>query len=105
MRRGTTPTIKFSIKNRFGKPILVNGLADGRVTFEQFNRPIVEKKLSECVLLDNTVSVTLTQEETLRFDASSDVKVQCKFADSSGVVVATRIKQIPCHDILNEEVL
>jgi len=105
MRRGTTPTIKITIKDKSGKPFNVDGLADGRVTFEQFNRTVIEKKLSDCVLSDNTVSVTLTQKETLQLDASSDIKVQCKFSDSFGVVVATNIKQLHCHDILNEEVL
>ena len=109
MRRGTTPIFKLTLKNKSGRIIKIDGLegglSDGRVTFEQRDKIIVDKKLSECEFSNGSILVTLTQEETLKFDASSNVNVQCKFKDSSGVVVATKTKQFPCRDILNEEVL
>lgn len=47
----------------------------------------------------------LTQEESLKFKANSDVEIQAKLLSENGEVTATDIERVPVESILNEEVL
>ncbi len=105
MRRGTTPPFKFRLRGRNGLTVDTASLKDGRITFRQGNVNVVDKKLSECTLLDDTISVQLSQKETLRFDASIDVRIQGKFLDMKGNIIPTKPRTVKCSDIFNEEIL
>ena len=103
--RGTTPTFIFHLKYKDGSPFDTALFVDGRVTFKQGTEIINEKKLSECNCLDDTITVTLTQEETLKFNASRAVKIQIKGKTQDGKIIPTVDRTVSCKDIFNEEVL
>ena len=70
MIRGTTPTLTFAI------PFDTSKITDGYVTFAQQKFVIIDKKVSDCELDGNIINLTLTQEETLKFQTESDVEIQ-----------------------------
>ena len=49
--------------------------------------------------------MSLTQDETLKFDADEKMLVQCRFAFTNGNVDATDIIKTRLKDILDEEVM
>ena len=87
MRRGTTPTIVFHL------PFNVSEIRNVEVYFAQNDELLVEKGKEECVLSGTTLAVTLTQEETLRFDSEDNGKIemQLRFVYNDGAVEATTI--------------
>lgn len=99
MRRGTTPKLTFTL------PFETYFIEDLVITFEQGGEAVLEKRMGECFLIDNSISVTLTQEETLLFSHEKAVKIQVKIKDTSRGVIASNIITKSCGEILNEEVL
>ena len=104
MRRGTTPTLKFSLFNKDGTIFDTSLVEDIRVTFAQKDVPIIEKAIEDCEIVENTVSVTLTQEETLLFDYHTWVEIQLK-VKGSGATISHDTLHIPCGKILSEDIL
>ena len=100
MRRGTTP--RYKIKLPFDIKTVVSDL---RVTFEQENVEVLTKKLEDCTVDRDILSVWLTQEETLSFNANILVKVQVKILEHDGNVVSHQPRLESCKEILNEEIL
>lgn len=106
MRRGTNPSFTFRLKKKNGQTFSVSDVSDIRVTFKQGNTIVVEKKFKDCIFSGNTVSIELSQEETLRFDHGKSVRIQIKLKNAAdGRVIPTVIKTVDCKEILNEEVL
>lgn len=105
MRRGTTPTLKFSLYNK-DKSKFDTGLVENiRVSFAQKGTLVMEKDIKECEIVDNTVRVTLSQEETLLFDYNAFVEMQLKIKTQGEKVVATSPVRVACGKILCEEII
>lgn len=98
MIRGTTPTHVFDI------PFDTALVKEARITYAQENQVIVDKKTEDCTMSGNTISVTLTQEDTLKFDHACMAEVQLKVL-AEGCVMAMPVKTLSIDKILNEEVL
>ena len=98
MIRGTTPRIIYKF------PFDVASITQIRIYFTQGNRTIIVKDESDCTFEDNTVSVTLTEEETFKFSAKKRIDVNARFA-TGGVVGGTIHKYIDVYDTGSEEVL
>lgn len=62
MRRGTTPTFNFKL------PIDCKTIEKLHITFAQYDKIILEKTLDCCKVDGDTISLTLTEEETLLFE-------------------------------------
>lgn len=62
MIRGTTPTHTFTI------PFDIPEGSKVRVVYTQNDKIIVERTAKECEIDVNTITVTLTSDETLQFD-------------------------------------
>lgn len=105
MRRGTTPTLKFSLYNKDGSNFDTNLVENIRVAFAQKGVLIIEKDTDACDLVGNTVSVTLSQEETLLFDYNAFVEIQLKIKTQGERVVATDTIRVACGKILCEEII
>ena len=60
MIRGTTPTFEFTL------PMLTDEIAAGYITFAQDGRVVIDKDLADCTCAGSTVTLHLTQEETLK---------------------------------------
>jgi len=101
MIRGTTPTLELNVDGidlTAFKKIVVTLQQQGVV----INRQTGDSGLS---VSSNVISVHLTQEESLKFKANSDVEIQAKLLSEDGEVTATDIERVPVESILNEEVL
>ena len=62
MLRGTTPTLHFTVLDS----VDLSQFADGWVSLSQGGKVVIDKRLSDCSCVFNTLSIRLTQEETLR---------------------------------------
>lgn len=100
MRRATTPTHKYIL------PFETSEIKTLRVTYAQDCRIIVEKKESDATYIDEkTIQVTLSQSETVKFDAEKPIKIQVRILTNDDKALASQIYTRPCEDVLNSEVL
>ena len=101
MRRGTTPTLTISVTG-----IQVSDLKTIKVTFKQGSVEIT--KNTDEVSVDgyyNTISVYLTQEETLKFNGGSvSVQIRGLLADGT-TAIASKIKTLTMEKILLDGVI
>lgn len=100
MIRGTTPTHTFEVPQ-----IDTSHIRELRITYVQFNNTVLEKDESEVTMSEHLIELTLTQEETLRFNDKLSVSIQLKVLMDDGSVLASRIMQMSVEKILCEEVL
>lgn len=102
MIKGTTPTYVIQIDD----DVDFSTFEFAEAAFRQ--RTILVRKTGEDVRINaeaKTISVSLTQEETLRFDPQNPALIQIRIKDSSGKVFShppIEISIIPC---LSEEVI
>ena len=99
IRRGTTPTMRFTL------PIDVSLVKVARITYAQNDRELYVKTTEDCTLEGKTISHTLTQEETFRFDSESLAQVQLRLLTTGGVVPPIEIEPIKVLPSIDEEVL
>lgn len=78
MIRGTTPTHTFEI------PFNTSMIASVRVVYAQDDAVIVTKCTEDCIFDGNTINVTLTQEDTLKFDCKKCVQIQLRVLTTGG---------------------
>lgn len=83
--RGTTPTVTFNL------PFSVSTIKNCEVYFAQNDELKVTKSFEDCVLDNTTLSVTLTQSDTLAFDDDEKLEMQIRFVFTNGSVDATQI--------------
>lgn len=98
MRQGTTPTIQITIND-----IDLNEMQNIYVVFEQ-NGYILKKESSDLDIEGNTISVSLSQEETLNFKEST-CNIQLRMITKGGVAIASPIKTTKVYRVLNKEVI
>lgn len=97
--RGTTPTHKFAL------PFAASVVKDLTVTYCRENgEVIVKKRLRDCAVEDDVVSVTLSQQESLSFEPEEIVEVQIKLSTDGGNVLASPKYRIAVEDALDTEV-
>lgn len=95
MFRGTTPTHTFKTN--------IN-LTEARVfvTYVQDGRTILEKTGQDVSVTNNSVSVTLTQKETLAFKPSKRVNIQIRYVFQDGTAGASNVMNVEVSDVLKE---
>lgn len=99
MRRGTTPTHTFTL------PFSVDNVADALIVYVQGDDEILRKTVSHCHMAGNTLSVDLTQEETLRFSCEKKVQIQVKVRTTEEKALVSNIITIDAAKCLINEVL
>ena len=99
MIRGTTPKLEFTL------PFDVFQLAEAYVTLSQCSDVVLEKCLAECEAAGSTLSVRLTQEETLRLSAEKETEIQIRVRMHSGDVLASNIIRTNTDRILKDGVI
>ena len=100
MRRGTTPTLSITVTG-----LSVSDLKTIYVTFKQGDIELT--KTTEDVSIDdyyNTISVPLTQEDTLKFNGNVSVQIRGLLADDV-TAIASKIKTISMDKILLDGVI
>ena len=87
MRRGTTPTLTFTT------PYAADLVESGYISFEQRGTDVLDISLTDpaVTIADNSISVELTQEQTLAFTTSDTLKIQIRAILTSGKAVASNI--------------
>ena len=99
MRKGTTPTHIFTLD------VDTSNLTDLRILYAQEEALVLEKTLTDCVLEDDAVSVTLTEDETFLFAPGIPVKIQVRIRLDDGSVLTSDLITIPVKRCLKEEKL
>lgn len=99
MIRGTTPLFEFTL------PFDTSMLAEAWVTLSQLGQEKVTKTLAECTTAGEVLSVRLTQEETLKFDASIETEIQLRVRTAMGEALASDIIKISTGRILKGGVI
>ena len=99
MYRGTTPTFVIEIPNT----IDVETITSAYLSFEQHAQKILEIDLSGMAIdtVKNTLSVTLSQEQTLAFESGTMVYYQLRLA-VGGSAYATSVWQVPAERIIKD---
>jgi len=100
MYRGTTPTLTFTL------PMAVSTLTEYWVTVSQhYDNIRIDKDSSDCTASGSTITVTLTQEETLRLVPDKPVYIQLRVLTSGGDAMASEAFKATVADVLREEVI
>ena len=100
MIRGTTPTIILTLNK-----VDLTSLKSVYVTFCQYGKMITKKNGDEGVAItEHSVSVSLTQEETLRLTPGT-VEVQLRGLTKGGDAFATNVATVVVKEVLLEEVI
>lgn len=97
MYRGTTPTLTFTL------PIEANTITLMNLALSQFGRVLVSKGLADSTIDGKTVSFTLTEEETLKLNGTSNSGVEIQLRIGVGEVrFSSQIFNLPVGRILQE---
>lgn len=99
MRRGTTPTHTFTTDI---------DLTDAEVifiTYEQDGAPVMEKTKEDLAITAESLTVKLTQEETLAFELGKPVEMQIRARFADGTAVASQVMRTNADVILKEGVI
>ncbi len=99
MIRGTTPTHIFTI------PFETELIADLRIIYAQNGEEKIVKKLADCTVDGQTITVTLSQEDTFKFDCSKKVQLQIRVLTYGDEALSTDVMLITVEQCLNDEVL
>lgn len=99
MFRGTTPTLEFIL------PFSTDLLKDILVTVAQKNVPIINKTMADATCSDNTVTVQLTQADTLKLNDKFDAHVQLRVKTKNDEVFASDIFRVAVSQILKDGVI
>ena len=95
MTRGTTPTHTFTIPEELD----VSTLSVIYITYSQFGRRVIEKDIEDIIISDQTLSVTLSQVETLLF-RPGEVEIQIRAKTTGGSAYASTIVETTAERIL-----
>ena len=98
MRRGTTPTLTFTT------PYAADLIQSGSISFMQRGTDVLDISLTDpaVTIADESISVNLTQEQTLLLTTADTVKIQIRAILTSGKAVASNIVTDSVCPILKE---
>lgn len=99
MRQGTTPTHTFTI------PFDTGVVAKARVLYAQNDAVKIVKKETDVEMSGNTITVRLTQEETLRLSHKHDTDIQLRIVTKQGDSLVSDIITVSTEQCLSDEVL
>jgi hypothetical protein len=99
MIRGTTPTHIFNI------PFDTSLVDEVKITYAQDDIVLFSKTKDDCILEDNTVKVTLTQEDTFKFKHTKPVQIQIRILTVNGEAFASIVEKVGVSKCLDDEVL
>jgi hypothetical protein len=99
MIQGTTPTHKFNLD------IPTNTISKVRISYEQHGKIVLHKEKDDCELTANAITVKLTQEETLKFIAPENVRIQLHVLTEGNDSLVSRPIKLPAYILLDKVVL
>lgn len=100
MRRFTTPTHIFTL------PFNTSIISKVRLVYAQSETIVLVKEATECKVRGNTISVTLTQEETAMLDCKKNfVEIQAHILTNDGKSLVSTPLKVAVKKCLDTEVL
>lgn len=99
MIRGTTPTHTFNI------PFDTSLVDEVKITYAQRDEIVLSKSTEDCVLENDTIAVTLSQEDTFKFDCTECVQIQLRILTVNGEALASVVTTVGVSKCLDNEVL
>lgn len=99
MRQGTTPTHYFEL------PFDVSFVEKARIIYKQTDDIVLTKEDSDLEKNGNTLTVRLTQEETLRFDPYRVVQIQVRLLSPAGDSMVSDIMRASVDECLESAVM
>lgn len=96
MYRGTTPTFIFKL------PFAGDQITALNLCFAQRGQTVLEKTLNACAVGEDTVQVTLTEEETLLFDSQKGMVEMQLRVGCGGSRLASNIMRVSVERILKD---
>lgn len=99
MIRGTTPTHSFTTD------IHTSQIKEVKIIYAQADEIVFSKETEDCTFDGNTISTTLTQEETFSLDCKKMVQIQIRVLTLDGAVRSTVVQQVKVEKCLDNEVL
>lgn len=97
--RGTTPTLEFVM------PFDVKDMPALYITFKQRGETILEKSAEDVQCNGDTITLKLTQDETLKMHTGQDSYVQIRAKSNAGDAVASDIIPLTIHRVLKDGVI
>jgi hypothetical protein len=91
--------------NRFTFPYPEKDVEALFITYQQDRKTVFEKQLSDCVFDEDSISVKLTQEDTLKLKDDGTIQIQIRVRLYSGSVVKSEIIKTYTDAVLKEEVI
>ena len=104
MIRATTPIIEFIFPEgmyEMSKEILITFKQGNKIIFDKHKEDLIE----DTALTPGKYYIKLTQNETNMFLPNISLKIQVRFLTLEGDALASKIKEISVHDVLNDEEL
>lgn len=96
MIRGTTPTLTFELPFDCEDIDIIN------ISFAQHDNVVLEKDLYDCNIEGNTINVTLTEDDTLKFDSAetyAEVQIRVGIGEQR---LASQIMKISVDRVLKD---
>ena len=96
MIRGTTPTLTFTIPFDSG---IIQALY---ISFVQNGQEVLTLTEQDCTLDEKTVTVKLSQAQTLKLGSGRAVEIQMRVLTAEGDALASQILRCPVERILKD---
>lgn len=94
-----------TISNIFTVPVDLTAAVAMYVTYQQGGRTVLEKKLADCEITATTITVDLSQEETLKFIENKAVKIQIRAKLPDGSAHKSNVIETTADELLKEGVI
>lgn len=98
MIQGTTPVHAFHVG------IDTDLIDKVRISYEQNGKIVLRKEMEDCQIDDGSVTTKLTQEDTLKFDAPGNVRIQIHALIGEESIVSKPVS-VPVYILLDKVVL
>ena len=99
MTQGTTPLHIIHL------PFATDIIDKIEVAYEQNKKILLVKKREDITLGETSVSIRLSQDETLLFDYGTLARVQIHLVTTGGDVLASKPMKVPVYILLDKKVL
>ena len=99
MIRGTTPTLIFTL------PLDTNLIEEAYITIAQNGEVVIDKNYTDCAIGERSLTLKLSQEETLLLDARERAEIQIRVRTTTGDALASNIIKVSTGRILKDGVI
>lgn len=99
MIRASTP------KHTFTLPFETDQIKSILISYGQNDKEVLSKRREDCSLNEKEIVVKLSQEETKLFYEDLPVEIQVRILTLTGDSLISKILEVPCEKVINDEVL